>query len=233
MLGLGATALGSLLNAEEPRRNKRDGLKGLPHMPSKARRVIYLFQSGGPSQLDLFDHKPNLAERFGEDTPKSVYPDERKTTMTSGQTFVSRGAQFVENSPNTESPASGSAKPLRHLAGGHRRRVRDQEHAHREAINHDPASTLFQTGSVIPGRPSMGAWVSYALGQRENANLPAFVALTSNGTAKAGQPFVRSSLGSGILAGTFPGSQVPGPRRSDPRPLQSRRSNPRPATPNA
>ncbi|SVE58178.1 uncharacterized protein METZ01_LOCUS511032, partial [marine metagenome] len=84
-LGLGGIALGSLLNAQAAKRNAIGGLAGLPHFAPKAKRVIYLFQSGGPSQMDLFDHKPQLAKRFGEEVPESIYPAERKTTMTSGQ----------------------------------------------------------------------------------------------------------------------------------------------------
>ena len=84
-LGMGSIALGSLLNAQAAKRNAIGGLAGLPHFAPKAKRVIYLFQSGGPSQMDLFDHKPHLAKRFGEEVPESIYPAERKTTMTSGQ----------------------------------------------------------------------------------------------------------------------------------------------------
>ncbi|SVA56060.1 uncharacterized protein METZ01_LOCUS108914, partial [marine metagenome] len=82
-LGMGSIALGSLLNAQAAKHNAIGGLAGLPHFAPKAKRVIYLFQSGGPSQMDLFDHKPHLAKRFGEEVPESIYPAERKTTMTS------------------------------------------------------------------------------------------------------------------------------------------------------
>ena len=86
-LGLGGIALGTLLNAAPARtgRNAIGGMNGLPHFAPKVKRVIFLFQSGGPSQMDLFDYKPHLTKRFGEEVPKSIYPDERKTTMTSGQ----------------------------------------------------------------------------------------------------------------------------------------------------
>ena len=83
--GLGCMAAGSLLHGEETSGSAGEGLAELPHFPARAKRVIYLFQSGGPSQMDLFDYKPQLAQRFGEEVPQSVYPDERKTTMTSGQ----------------------------------------------------------------------------------------------------------------------------------------------------
>ena len=178
-----------------------------PHFNPKVKRVIYLFQSGGPSQLDLFDYKPQLAERFGEDVPKSVYPDERKTTMTSGQRSF---------------PVAPSALKFKQHGGSglwlseaHRflPQVADElcvvRSMHTEAINHDPAATLFQTGSVIPGRPSMGAWISYGLGS-ENSDLPSFVALTSNGTAKQGQPLYDRLWGSGFLPGRFQGVKFRG-----------------------
>ena len=194
-LGLGGIALGSLLNAQAAKRNAIGGLADLPHFAPKAKRVIYLFQSGGPSQMDLFDYKPHLAKRFGEEVPKSIYPDERKTTMTSGQkTFpvAPTGLKFAQHGQ----AGTWLSEPQKYLA-----KIIDEvcviKSMHTEAINHDPAATLFQTGSVLPGRPSMGAWVSYGLGSG-NANLPAFVALTSTGRAKAGQPLYARLWGAGI-----------------------------------
>ncbi|MAG92657.1 MAG: sulfatase [Planctomycetaceae bacterium] len=206
-LGLGAIAMGSLLKAGEEQRNENGGLSALPHFAPRARRVIYLFQSGGPSQVDLFDHKPHLAERFGQEVPKSVYPDERKTTMTSGQTSFPVAPSALKFARHGQS-GIWLSEPLKHLA-----EVIDEvcviKSMHTEAINHDPAATLFQTGAVIPGRPSMGAWASYGLGS-ENANLPAFVALTSNGTAKAGQPLYDRLWGAGFLPGRFQGVKFRG-----------------------
>ena len=178
-----------------------------PHFNPKVKRVIYLFQSGGPSQLDLFDHKPQLADKFGEDVPKSVYPDERKTTMTSGQ-------QAFPVAPSALKFKQHGSSGL-WLSEAHRflPQVADElcvvRSMHTEAINHDPAATLFQTGSVIPGRPSMGAWISYGLGS-ENSDLPSFVALTSNGTAKQGQPLYDRLWGSGFLPGRFQGVKFRG-----------------------
>ena len=178
-----------------------------PHFNPKVKRVIYLFQSGGPSQLDLFDYKPQLAEKFGEDVPKSVYPDERKTTMTSGQ-------QSFPVAPSALKFKQHGSSGL-WLSEAHRflPQVADElcvvRSMHTEAINHDPAATLFQTGSVIPGRPSMGAWISYGLGS-ENSDLPSFVALTSNGTAKQGQPLYDRLWGSGFLPGRFQGVKFRG-----------------------
>ena len=213
-LGLSTMALACLTRAANPsklvagqRPKEFQRSTASPHFNPKVKRVIYLFQSGGPSQLDLFDYKPQLAERFGEDVPKSVYPDERKTTMTSGQRSF---------------PVAPSALKFKQHGGSglwlseaHRflPQVADElcvvRSMHTEAINHDPAATLFQTGSVIPGRPSMGAWISYGLGS-ENSDLPSFVALTSNGTAKQGQPLYDRLWGSGFLPGRFQGVKFRG-----------------------
>ena len=159
-LGLGSIALSTLLKGNEnnPVRNPIGGIDELPHHDPKVKRVIYLFQSGGPSQLDLFDNKPNLHERFGEEVPKSVYPDERKTTMTSGQKGFPVAPSALKFARHGKSGIE-LGETLPHLA-----KVVDDicvvKSMHGEAINHDPAATCFQTGSVIPGRPSMGAWVS-------------------------------------------------------------------------
>ena len=206
-LGLGGIALGSLLNAQAAKRNAIGGQAGLPHFAPKAKRVIYLFQSGGPSQMDLFDYKPHLAKRFGEEVPESIYPAERKTTMTSGQASFPCAPSTLKFTRHGQA-GTWLSEPLRHLA-----QVIDDvcviKSMHTDAINHDPAATLFQTGSVLPGRPSMGAWVSYGLGSG-NANLPAFVALTSNGRAKAGQPLYDRLWGAGFLPGRFQGVKFRG-----------------------
>lgn len=208
-LGLGAIALNELsasAAAAEPA-SSTGGLAGLPHFPAKVKRVIYLFQSGGPSQLDLFDHKPELAQRFGEEVPTSVYPAERKTTMTAGQKSFPVAPSSLKFAQQGEC-GLWMSEPQKHLA-----EVADElcviKSMYTEAINHDPAATLFQTGSVIAGRPSMGAWISYGLGS-ENANLPAFVALTSNGSAKAGQPLYDRLWGAGFLPGRFQGVKFRG-----------------------
>ncbi len=208
-LGLGGMALGSLLNAAPARtgRNAIGGMNGLPHFTPKVKRVIYLFQSGGPAQMDMFDYKPALAKRFGEEVPESIYPAERKTTMTSGQKSFPCAPTGLKFSRHGQA-GTWLSEPLKHLA----KQIDDVcviKSMFTEAINHDPAATLFQTGSVIPGRPSMGAWVSYGLGS-ENANLPAFVAMTSNGTAKQGQPLYDRLWGAGFLPGRFQGVKFRG-----------------------
>jgi len=206
-LGLGGIALGSLLNAQAGKRNAIGGQAGLPHFAPKAKRVIYLFQSGGPSQMDLFDYKPHLAKRFGEEVPESIYPAERKTTMTSGQASFPCAPSTLKFTRHGQA-GTWLSEPLHNLA-----QVIDDvcviKSMHTDAINHDPAATLFQTGSVLPGRPSMGAWVIYGLGSG-NANLPAFVALTSNGRAKAGQPLYDRLWGAGFLPGRFQGVKFRG-----------------------
>jgi hypothetical protein len=206
-LGLGSIALGTLLEGKAPPRNSLGGIKGLPHSNPRVKRVIYLFQSGGPSQHDLFDYKPGLAKRFGEEVPKSIYPDERKTTMTSGQSSFPVAPTSIRFSRYGKSGIE-LGETLPHLG-----KVADDicviKSMYGEAINHDPAATCFQTGSVIPGRPSMGAWVSYGLGSL-NKDLPAFVAMTSNGTAKAGQPLYDRLWGSGFLPGRFQGVKFRG-----------------------
>jgi hypothetical protein len=205
--GLGALGLASLLNpqllaAPSAQRNAIGGLADLPHFAPKARRVIYLFQSGGPAQMDLFDYKPGLADKFGQEVPKSVYPDERKTTMSSAQSSFAVAPSIFKFAQHGQSGAWLS-EALQHTA-----QVADElciiRSMHTDAINHDPAITFFQTGSQIPGRPSIGAWLAYGLGS-ENADLPAFVAMSSKGSAKAGQPLYDRLWGSGFLASRYQG----------------------------
>lgn len=206
-LGLGAIAMGSLLHASEDNGTTTDGLSGTAHFAPRAKRVIYLFQSGGPSQMDLFDYKPELRQRYGQEVPLSVYPAERKTTMTSGQTSFPVAPSVFRFDQYGQS-GTWLSESMPHLSG-----VIDDvcviKSMYTEAINHDPAATLFQTGSVIAGRPSMGAWVNYGLGS-ENSNLPAFVALTSNGSAKTGQPLYDRLWGAGFLPGRFQGVKFRG-----------------------
>ncbi|MEQ1829482.1 MAG: DUF1501 domain-containing protein [Pirellula sp.] len=173
-----------------------------PHFSPKVKRVIYLFQSGGPAQMELFDYKPQLLNRFGQDVPKSVYPDERKTTMTSAQTkFPVAPSAFRFNQHGSD--GTWMCELLRHTS-----KIADElcviRSMHTEAINHDPAITFLMTGSQLPGRPSMGAWLSYGLGS-ENADLPTFVAMSSRGTAKQDQPLYDRLWGSGFLPTKFQG----------------------------
>jgi hypothetical protein len=210
--GLGTVALASLLNpqlfaSDESQRKSIGGLASLPHFAPKAKRVIWLFQSGGPSQLDLFDYKPQLNAKFGEEVPTSVYPADRKTTMTAGQTsFPTAPSQF--KFARHGQCGTYVSEVLPNIA-----KIVDDicvvKSMHTDAINHDPAITFFQTGSQIPGRPSIGSWMTYGLGS-ENANLPGFVAMTSRGSAKAGQPLYDRLWGSGFLPAKYQGVKFRG-----------------------
>src|SRR5690349_4852056 len=180
-IAIGIPALATLLTADgfgaqsatEP---KAAGLPVLPHFPPKAKRVIFLHQSGAPSQMDLFDYKPKLRSMQGSELPDSVRMGQRITGMTSGQ-----GSLPVASSMFKFAQYGKSGAWLSELLPHHQKIVDDIcliKTMHTEAINHDPAITFVQTGSQQPGRPSMGAWVSYGLGS-ENQNLPAFVVLIS------------------------------------------------------
>ena len=196
--GLGAIALSKLLGDELP----RGGLSGLPHFAPKAKRVIYLFQSGAPSQIELFDYKPKLQQLRGTDLPDSVRQGQRLTAMTATQssfpivpsTFSFRqrgqsGAWVSELLPHTAEIAD---------------KLCFVKSMHTEAINHDPAVTFFQTGAQLAGRPSIGAWISYGLGS-ENRDLPAFVVMVSSGSGRSGQPLYDRLWGSGFLPTRYQG----------------------------
>ena len=205
--GVGLAALSTLLNGEtqaedSARRNAIGGLAELPHFAPKARRVIYLFQSGGPSQIDLLDEKPELHKRFGEEVPKSVYPDDRKTTMSNAQSsFATAPSLFQFRSFGDSGLRMSELLPN---IGQHADDLCIVKSMHTTAINHDPAITMLMTGSQIPGRPSTGAWLSYGLGS-ETSELPAFVAMSSRGSAKAGQPLYDRLWGSGFLPSVYQG----------------------------
>ena len=202
--GIGLAALGTLLgedlraaSSSGSKRSPTGGLADLPHFPAKAKRVIYLFQSGAPSQMDLFDYKPKLAAFRGQNLPDSVRMGQRLTGMTSGQkTFPVAPSLFKFARHGKSGAWLGELLP--HTAG-----IVDQlcfiKSMHTEAINHDPAITFFQTGQQIAGRPSIGSWLSYGLGS-ENRDLPAYVVLTSKGTGRPDdQPLYDRLWGSGFL----------------------------------
>ena len=196
-VGLGATALASLMNEDSFGATSAGGLPDLPHFAPRAKRIIYLFQSGAPSQLDLFDHKPQLATRFGTDLPDSIRQGQRLTGMTATQDRFPVAPSKFRFAQHGRSGAWLS-ELLPHTA-----RMADQlcfiKTMHTEAINHDPAITFFQTGAQLAGRPSMGSWASYGLGS-ENRDLPAFVALLSTGTGNPmDQPLYDRLWGSGFL----------------------------------
>ncbi len=206
--GLGIAALATLLQEGAARaaaspRTASGGLPGLPHFAPRAKRVIYLFQSGAPSQMDLFDYKPMLAEQQGSELPDSVRQGQRLTGMTSGQSSFPVAASKFKFAQHGQCGAWVS-ELMPHTA-----KVVDQlcfiKSMHTEAINHDPAITFFQTGAQLAGRPSIGAWLSYGLGS-ENSDLPAFVAMISQGSGNpGGQPLYDRLWGSGFLPSTYQG----------------------------
>ena len=178
-LGIGSAALGSLLIPELFSKGGEDAvLNNLPKFAPKAKRVIYLFQNGAPSQLDLFDYKPLLQKMQGEDLPASIRMGQRLTGMTAKQEkFPLAGTIFKFNEYGESRTLLSEVLP--YTAG-----VVDDlciiKSMHTDAINHDPALTFFQTGAQVGNRPSMGSWLSYGLGS-ENKNLPAFCVLLSKG----------------------------------------------------
>jgi uncharacterized protein (DUF1501 family) len=177
--------------------------RALTQLAPKAKRVIYLFMHGGPSQLDLFDHKPGLKKLHGQEMPASVVGDQRLTGMTSGQKSKPVTASLFGFAQHGRSGAWVS-ELLPHTA-----RVADElciiRSMHTEAINHDPAVTFLQTGHQQPGRPSFGAWLSYGLGC-ESRDLPAFVVMVSRGSAaRPADPLYARLWGSGFLPSNHQG----------------------------
>mgnify|MGYP000200351542 CR=1 FL=1 len=180
-LGLGSVALGSLLVPGLFKGGDEDdsgGIVGMPHFAPKARRVIYLFQNGAPSQLESFDYKPLLNKMHGEELPASVRMGQRLTGMTSNQTsfpLVGSHFKFAQHGKS----GAWISEIFPNMA-----KIADDlcfiKTLHTEAINHDPALTFMQTGAQQGNRPSMGAWLSYGLGS-ENKNLPAYCVLLSRG----------------------------------------------------
>ena len=199
--GLGIAALSTLLN-QDLRAESVPGLPGLPHFAPRAKRVIYLFQFGGPSQIDLFDPKPALAKLQATEIPASVRMGQRLTTMTAGQSSFPVAASMFQFSQHGESGASVS-ELLPYTS-----RVVDDlcliRTMHTEQINHDPGITFCQTGFQLAGRPSIGSWLSYGLGS-ENKDLPAFIVMTSRGGKLGDQPLADRLWGSGFLPTRYQG----------------------------
>jgi hypothetical protein len=206
--GLGVAALASLLAedagaAAPPAEEYAGALPGLPHHRAKAKRVIYLFQSGAPSQLDLFDPKPGLEKLRGQELPDSVRKGQRLTGMTATQSSFPVAPSKYRFARHGKSGAQIS-ELLPHTA-----KVADElcivRSLYTEAINHDPAITFFQTGAQLAGRPSIGAWLSYGLGSASR-DLPAFVVLVSRGSGNpADQPLYDRLWGAGFLPSRYQG----------------------------
>ena len=191
--GLGGLALANMLHAEAG---------GGLHHPAKAKRVIYLFQSGGPSQIDLFDHKPRLTEETGKELPDSVRKGQRLTGMSGNQASLP-----LVGSPFKFAQHGKSGQWISELLPNTAKVADDMcivNSMYTEAINHGPGVTFMQTGSQLPGRPSMGSWLSHGLGSM-NENLPNFVVLKTKG--KGGQPLVSRLWGSGFLPGKHAGTR--------------------------
>jgi hypothetical protein len=200
--GLGIAALSGLLG-KDLQAAGNDGQPGLPHFTPTAKRVIYLFQSGAPSQMDLFDYKPRLQEFARQELPESVRMGQRLTGMTSGQSSFPVAPSVFQFRRHGASGAWIS-ELMPHLA-----KVVDDvsfiKSMYTEAINHDPAVTFFQTGFQIAGRPSIGAWLSYGLGSA-NDELPAFVVMISQGSGNPNdQPLADRHWGSGFLPTRYQG----------------------------
>ncbi|MCA9300462.1 MAG: DUF1501 domain-containing protein [Phycisphaerales bacterium] len=198
--GIGAAALASIFGS--------GAAQASPHFAPRAKRVIYLFMSGGPSQLDLFDYKPRLHEQQGIDLPDSVRMGQRITGMTSGQATLPVASSKFTFARRGESGAWVSSL-MPHTAS-----IVDDvafvRSVHTEAINHDPAITFIQSGHQQPGRPSLGAWLSYGLGS-EADDLPAFVVLISHGSSKRdAQPLFDRLWGSGFLPSNHQGVKFRG-----------------------
>ncbi|MDB6154134.1 MAG: hypothetical protein JWL90_2587 [Chthoniobacteraceae bacterium] len=209
-LGVGAIALNCLIGGRQAAAAAQNygsavhpSLPGLPHFPASAKRIIYLHMNGAPSQLDLFDYKPNLGGYFDKNLPESVRMGQRITTMTSGQTRLPVAPSMFKFSQHGRS-GMWISELLPHTAS-----VVDEitllKTVHTEAINHDPACTFLMTGNELPGKASLGSWLSYGLGS-ENENLPAFVVLTPSWSSKANaQALFTRMWNSGFLPTRFNG----------------------------
>ena len=200
--GLGIAALASLLEKDG---SASPSLAGLPNFPAKAKRVIYLFQHGAPSQLDLFDYKPKLQKIRGTNLPDSIRQGQRLTGMTAYQATFPTAPSVFQFAQHGQS-GLWLSELMPHL-GGVADRLCVLKSMHTEAINHDPAVTFFQTGFQIAGRPSIGAWIAYGLGS-ENENLPAFVVMVSQGAASGTQALADRQWGSGFLPTSYQGVKL-------------------------
>ena len=201
--GIGLAALGGLISGGSPTQAGAAMLPGFPHHTPKAKRIIYLFQSGAPSQMDLFDPKPEMVAQKGKDLPESIRKGQRLTTMTSGQKSFPIAPTIFNFAQHGKSGAWFS-EVMPHMSG-----IADEwcivRSMHTDAINHDPAITFMQTGSQLAGRPSFGAWTAYGLGS-ENSDLPSYVVLTSFGTGRKGdQPLYDRLWSAGFLPAKYQG----------------------------
>ena len=208
-LGLGSVALGSLLAGQDVLSHKAKaitgagGITGMPDIPARTKRVVYLFQSGGPSQFETFDYRPLLEKMHGQDLPDSVRKGQRLTGMSAQQSalpLVGSSFQFAQRGQ------SGAwVSELMPYTGAIADELCFIKSMYTEQINHDPALTFMQTGNQLAGRPSIGSWVHYGLGS-DNDNLPAFIVLVSNNAPKD-QPLYARLWGNGFLPSKYQGVQ--------------------------
>lgn len=205
-LGFGSLAASSLLAGESVESEKAvssGGVLGGTHHPAKAKRVIFLFQSGAPSQMDLWDYKPLLNEKHGTELPDEVRGGQRLTGMSGNQASLPLAGSPFKFSRHGQS-GTWASELLPHTAA-----IADDlcvvRSMHTEAINHGPGVVFMQTGGMIPGRPSIGAWLDYGLGT-ENSDLPAFVVMTTKGQT-GGQPLSAGLWGSGFLPSHHQGTR--------------------------
>jgi len=211
--GIGVGALASLLSQDGQcgpglTTGEGNGLPGLPHFPPKVKRVIYLHQSGGPSQLETWDYKPSMEKLHGIELPDSIRNGQRITGMTSSQSAFPCVKSIYKFARHGQS-GTWVSELLPHTA-----KVVDEltviKSVHTDAINHDPAITMIQTGFQQPGRPSFGAWASYGLGSG-NQNLPAFIVLLSTAHAlNTDQPLFSRLWSSGFLPSNYQGVRLRG-----------------------
>ena len=202
---IGAAALASLMSPQIIGASTSPRAAVLPHHRPRARRVIYLFESGAPSQVDLYDYKPGLDKLHGTELPASIRGDQRLTGMTANQESFPVARHIAPFRRRGES-GIWMSELLPHIGS-----IVDDlcfvRSVHTEAINHDPAITFFQTGSQQPGKPSLGSWVSYGLGS-EGQDLPAFVVLVSRNNYAAAQPLYSRLWGSGFLPTAYQGVKL-------------------------
>lgn len=208
--GIGTAALGSLLaqfRQQDDKIPKPNGLMNSFHNQPKAKRVIYLFQSGAPSQQELFDHKPLLQKNEGKELSDFVDDDQRKTGMSANQSsFKLAGSRykFTKNGQCGMELGSELIPNISSLADD----ICLIRSMQTKAINHDPAMTFFQTGHQQPGRPSLGSWLHYGLGSM-NDNLPTFISLVSRGTGRPNcQPLYDRLWGSGFMPSNYSGVKL-------------------------
>jgi hypothetical protein len=210
-LKMGGIALAQLLGQRAvakaaPATQMHPAMPGLPHFAPKAKNLIYLHMNGAPSQIDLFDHKPRLTDYFDQELPASVRNNQRITTMTSGQKrFPVAPSKFKFKRCGESGIEMSELVPHMHSIADDIAMVRS---VHTDAINHDPACTFVMTGSEVPGKPSLGSWLSYGLGS-ENQNLPAFVVFTPTVKNPSQALFTRMWT-SGFLPSKFDGVKLRG-----------------------